>query len=70
VGGFLADVYSSLAPSYVLAGAVFVVGMVIALFLRDARRTCLEAGSDPNAGSLPAAPDSATAASAPGTAVD
>lgn len=41
VGGLMADTYSSLAPSYVLSGGVFVVGMVIALFLRDARSTCM-----------------------------
>ncbi len=37
LGGLLADVYSSFVPSYLLAAAVFVVGALASLFLRDAR---------------------------------
>jgi len=70
VGGFLADTYSSLAPSYVLAGAVFAAGMIVALFLRDARPTCTPPDADPGALQAPAAPDPAAAVTTPGTAVD
>lgn len=37
IGGLMEDAFSSLAPAYLLSAAVFVLGAVAALLLRDAR---------------------------------
>lgn len=44
VGGALEDVFSSLAPSYILSAAVFGAGAIASLFLRERRPAAMRSG--------------------------